>query len=189
MQLAWAASIVAQAWLLTALWCSGQRGWWECYLLYDLVRSAVLFPLDGHSYWLAWVLTEPIAMVLQMIAVQEVTGTRSRPLGVLLGVGAFAWSAVLTQQYWPTARRATLLLRQGCVYGCVGALVGAAADGICNAWLMVYYLLHVGRVVAEQLAVERSSVDQVSTVSLFAVSALFAAWGLHQLTTKRGYKL
>ena len=186
MQLAWAASIVAQGLLLACLLRVGPCGWWERYLMYDLCRTAVLWWFTNEAYWLAWIVSEPGSIFLQILAIETVTETRSRPLGILLGIGAFSWSVVLTQASWPTARRASLLLRQACVYGCAGALIGSAVDGARNIWFGLYYLLHVARVVAEQFAMERTAVEEVNTISLFAVSALFSAWGFYRLCHKKG---
>ena len=183
MKAAWACSIVAQIALAVALWRCGDRGWWLWYLCYDLLRSGLLWPMAGHAYWLAWVLTEPPSMFLQVLAVEPVTRTPLRPWGLLLGLGGACWSIALTNIDWPTARRASLLMRQCCVYGCAGALLSVGLAGQLQPWLTAYFGLHVLRSVAEQFARARSTVDLISTISLFAVAVLFGAWGI-----KRGHQ-
>lgn len=178
MQLAWAASIVAQAWLAVSLLRAGRRDGWTAYLVFDLLRSVALWPLSGSAYWWTWVLTQPLLMLCQFIAVgravEQVKLREVIHIGLIAGCSLWIWSILLTAESWPTARRVPLMLWQGATFGCFGVLAaplvyGEATDG----WMLSYFLVQTFSAIIGQITV----LDPAwNCLHLWVVAALFLLW-------------
>lgn len=182
--------MASQALLLASL-IRRRPSWWTLYLTYDLAVSVALmasgWPIHSHAYFWACLFADVGSAVLQIACTLSLSsGAPSRPWGVALGVGAFLWSMTLTPEGWSVAGRGLLLERQAVAYGCFGALLAAHTDGRGSLPVLIYYAVRVARFVAEQIAVSADAVSLVNVAALFAVSALFVAWGTWQIFPKRG---
>ena len=180
MKAAWYASIAAQIVLVAALWRCGRRDWWLVYLVADLARTAVMLPLTGSAYWLASVLTEPLAMALRFLAVLQVSPASAREAAMVCGSSMTAWAVVLTPAGWPTMRRASLLLHQAGAFGCFAVLaIGAALrPAACDWWMLTYFGLMVARAIAEQVTIHQTAT--INVVHLTALTLLFLVWSFHK---------
>lgn len=181
MQLAWAASIVAQAWLAVSLLRAGRRDWWPLYVAMEAARSLLLFilvvvwPMHSHGYWYAWAITQLIVTYPGIRLIQQSSNASpSRFLGVGLAVGLLSWSIVLTHPNWPAYRRAGLMLHQCLAFGGFGVLCAAATDGIKRPDISAYFAVESLEVLAEQAARTRVWVEMVGMVYMVTLLALFS---------------
>lgn len=178
-KLAWALSLAAQVALVLSYVRNQEYTLWLYYLVGGILRSAILWPLDGMAYFWAWAGTEPVMLILQVAAVRESVEDCSPEwprVGAWLATGMFVWSVVLTAVDWPTGRRAALMLRQAGAYGCAGWLSGAWIGGCPRPWLLAYFGLQSLSAILAQVALTRSGVALVNTVHLAAVAVLFSVW-------------
>lgn len=178
MKTAWAVSMIVQAVYAFSLWRRTGPSWWAIYLACESLRMAVLMlvPLRTHDYWYAWALTQIAVSVPAICALTyETRGSQSRFLGIALGVGAVLWSLTLTDPDWPVMRRAGLLMHQSVAYGGLGVLVAAWSDGRIKPAMLLYFLVESLEVLAEQIVRTPIMVEQLGTVYLLTLAALFSA--------------
>lgn len=191
---AWAASIVAQSLYAASLWRTAGPSWWAIYLACESLRMAALLlavlsiiPLRTHDYWYAWALTQVAVSVPAICALTyETRGSQSRFLGIALGVGAVLWSLTLTDPHWPVMRRAGLLMHQSVAYGGLGVLVASWSDGRIKPAMLLYFLIESLEVLAEQIARTPILVEQLGTVYLLTLAALFSALILNRKALNYG---
>lgn len=182
MKLAWYVSLLAQAILVLTLWRSGRRDWWTVFLLADLARFLLLcaIPIRSHAYYWAWLLTEVPMMVPQFLAVEQATRGGVREVvhvGIVVAGSLLSWSILLTVNEWPTARRASLMLKQGAVYGCFAVLAAPLAySGKTDILMLAFYALGVMRVIAAQATI--STTELIDTMYLGSVAVMFLWWAI-----------
>jgi hypothetical protein len=184
MRAAWAASILAQALLAVSLYRAGQRDWWTLYLAAGVVRAGFLWELLGtDAYWWAWMVTEPIDLVLKFAAAWQIAARAKDSAWVFTGLSVgfllSSLGSIWSPEAWPLAKRARLLLFQFGTFGTAGVLFGAYAGGSPpNTGMALYFLADVARATGEMFTRDRQAMDELNLVYLLALALLMVASAL-----------
>lgn len=193
-------SLAAEAFLIALL---GVRSPWGRYLAFDVLRAIAVSNLPASNGWSAivWIVTEPVTLILQYLAVAPVLahGARSRGgfadwmlyLAGLIGVALTFWVSLGDASGFMLKHHAMVMAHRAAVLILFLALVlsesvarfaGLTPLEECR-WLLAYYALQTASIAAMG-ALGPGWIRPLNTAHAAIVTLLFAAWGIRLARTR-----